>query len=125
MCAPSSKYAGGTWRGRKRARGTYTLVAPNELVVAAQFELKPILILGRRIPGNALPFGRLFGPQTDKRLVFGAGFPKHHHGAKRLGVHTRDQVNVPGVVFLPQLAYLDFLYAHLALNDSRDHPESC
>jgi hypothetical protein len=51
-----------------------------------------------------LPLGRLLGPQTDKRFAFGARLPKHHHGAKRLRIHTGDQVNVPGVVFLPKLS---------------------
>jgi len=69
-------------------------------------------VLGGHKPWQVLPLRRAVGFDANQRFALGAGLAQNDDGAQRFAVNTRDQEDVPGILFLPQLADLDFGDGH-------------
>jgi len=62
--------------------------------------------------GELLTVGGAFDSHPDQVLVLGTRLAQKGYGTEGLRVDAGDQVGVPGTVFLPKLANLDFSRAH-------------
>jgi hypothetical protein len=62
--------------------------------------------------GQALTRGGALDSDTDEVLILGARLAQQGDSTERLGVNSSDQIGIPGAVFLPKLANLDFSHAH-------------
>jgi len=75
--------------------------------------------------GQVLPRGVALDSDADEVLILGAGLAQQGDSTERLGVNSSDQIGIPGAVFLPKLANLDFSHAHRIVSDCRFSRGKC
>ena len=69
--------------------------------------------------------GRALDAHAYQVFLFGSRFPEDCNGTERLGIHPGHQIGVPGFIFLPKLAYLNFSRAHVLGKDCRYPTPHC